>query len=38
MIRSILKAVLVGWVAKKFLNRDKNEPGHEPPRREPRRV
>ena len=35
MIRGILKALFVGWVAKKFLDRDK-----EPERgsREPRRV
>lgn len=32
MIRGILKAVIVGWVAKKFLNRDSE------PKRDPRRV
>ena len=32
MIKSILKAVIVGWVAKKFLGRS------EEPRRAPRRA
>lgn len=32
MIRSILKAVIVGWVAKKFLDRGKPQPA-EPARR-----
>tara|TARA_R110002020_G_scaffold326254_3_gene541945 strand:+ start:477 stop:701 length:225 start_codon:yes stop_codon:yes gene_type:complete len=37
MIRGILKTIVVGWIAKKFLGRDK-QPRQEPPRREPRRV
>lgn len=31
MIRSILKTIIVGWVAKKFLGRDK-QPRRAPPR------
>lgn len=37
MIRSILKALFVGWVAKKFLERDK-EPGQAPAPHQPRRA
>jgi len=37
MIRSILKTIVVGWVAKKFLGRDKQS-RNDPPQREPRRV
>ena len=36
MIRSILKALIVGWVAKKFLGREK-ESGRVP-ERQPRRI
>jgi hypothetical protein len=35
MIRSILKAVIVGWVAKKFLDRGTSPARRPAPRRDP---